>query len=239
MRLPGGQEVLGVIPARGGSKGVPRKNIRPLCGVPLIAYTIRAAQACPRLSDVVVSTDDQEIQKIAVEQGASAPFLRPPELATDRALSIATVQHAVREMESRRGRSYDYVAMLQPTTPLRTADDLTEALTRLIESGADGIISIIDVDNWHPMKMKRLLGDRLVDYEKPPVENPPRQILPTVYMVNGAIYATKRDVLMNRGTFQGDYCLGYVMPSERSVNIDSQLDFLMAEHLLKMRTSSL
>lgn len=227
--------VLGVIPARGGSKGMPRKNIRPLCGVPLIVYTIRAAKACSLLTEVVVSTDDPEIQKIALEHGAAAPFLRPAELATDTALSIPTVQHAVREMESRWDKPYDYVAMLQPTTPLRTADDLTEALTRLIESDADGIISVINVDNWHPMKMKRFAGERLVDYEKPPVENPPRQILPPVYMVNGAIYATKRGVLMKRSTFQGDRCLGHVMPPERSVNIDGQLDFVAAEYLLSHR----
>lgn len=233
MTREGQPEVLGVIPARGGSKGVPRKNIRLLCGLPLIAYTIRAAKACPMITEVVVSTDDPEIQKIAVEHGAAAPFLRPAELATDLALSIPTVQHAVREMEAGRGRPYDYVAMLQPTTPLRTADDLTEALTRLIASSADGIISVVDVDNWHPMKMKKFVDERLVDYEKPPVENPPRQTLPPVYMVNGAVYATKRDVLMMRSTFQGDFCLGHVMPSCRSVNIDGPLDFAMAEYLLQ------
>ena len=226
-------QVIGVIPARGGSKGVPRKNIRPLAGIPLIAYTIRAALDCSLITDVVVSTDDPEIQSIALEYGAQAPFLRPAELATDTALAIPTLQHAVREMEGRRDRPYDYVAMLQPTTPLRTAEDLTNALSRLIESNADGIISVISVDNWHPMKMKRFIGDRMVDYEKPPVENPPRQSLPPVFMVNGALYATKREVFMERGSFQGEHCLGYIMPPERSVNIDGELDFVVAEHLLK------
>lgn len=225
--------ILAVIPARGGSKGVPRKNIRPLAGLPLIAYTIRAALACPLITDVVVSTDDIEIQHIALEYGAQAPFLRPQELATDTALAIPVVQHAVAEMETRLRKVYDYVAMLQPTTPLRTSGDLTEALKRLIESEKDGIISVVDVGNLHPMKMKKFMGDRLVDYEKPPVENPPRQVMPPVYMVNGAIYATRRDVLMKRGTFQGKYCLGYVMPMERSINIDNEIDFFLAEHLAK------
>jgi CMP-N-acetylneuraminic acid synthetase len=232
---PAHHQTLGVIPARGGSKGVPRKNIRELAGVPLIAYTIRAALACRLVTDVVVSTDSPEIRQVALDHGAQAPFLRPTDLATDRALAVPTIQHAVREMESLRGAPYDFVVMLQPTTPLRTSDDLTAALSRLFESNADGIISVVDVDNWHPMKMKKFVGERLVNYEEPPVENPPRQILPPVYMVNGALYATRREVLMGRNSFQGDYCLGYVMPPERSVNIDAELDFIAAEYLLSHR----
>jgi CMP-N-acetylneuraminic acid synthetase len=210
-----------------------RKNIRLLAGEPLLAYTIRAALGCRLITDVVVSTDSAEIRDVAVRYGAQAPFLRPADLSTDTALAIPTVQHAVREMEGRRGRPYGFVAMLQPTTPLRTADDLTLALQRLIESGADGIISVVDVDNWHPMKMKRFIGEALVDYEKPPVENAPRQSLPPVFMVNGALYATRRDVLVYQNTFQGNRCLGYVMPPERSINIDCALDFVIAEHFLK------
>jgi CMP-N,N'-diacetyllegionaminic acid synthase len=225
--------ILGVIPARGGSKGVPRKNIRLLGGKPLIAYTIQEALACPLLTDVVVSTDDAEIRRIALECGAQAPFLRPEELSGDRVLAVPTIQHAVREMETRTGRNYDVVVMLQPTTPFRTAADLTEALTRLTAEGADGIISVVDVDNWHPMKMKKFVDDCLVDYEAPPVENPPRQTLPKVYMVNGALYASRRDVLMKRNSFKGERCLGHIMPPERSVNIDSEADFVLAEYYLR------
>ena len=225
--------VLGVIPARGSSKGVPRKNICLLDGQPLLAYTITAALACPLLTDAVVTTDDVEIQQIAIEHGAQAPFLRPAELATDTALAIPTVQHAVREMEARRGAPYDFVVMLQPTTPFRTTEDLTEALTRLIESDADGIISVVHVGNWHPIKMKKFVDGWLVDYEPWPVENPPRQTLPPVYMVNGAIYATRRDIFMERNTFRGERCLGYIMPEERSVNIDNEAAFVLAEYYLK------
>ena len=229
--------VLGVVPARGGSKGVPRKNIRLLAGLPLIAYTIRAARACPLISDVVVTTDDEEIRQVALEHGADAPFLRPDHLATDTANAVPTIQHAVQQMEQLHTAPYDYVVMLQPTTPLRTADDLTSALTRLIDSKADGIISIVDVDNWHPMKMKRFEGDRIVDYEKPPIENPPRQSLPPVYIVNGALYATNRDLFMQRNSFQGDRCLGYQMPLYRSVNIDTELDFMAAEYYLQQAST--
>lgn len=232
MAIEGRGEVLGVIPARGGSKGVPGKNLKPLAGKPLLAYTVEVALACSLITEVVVSTDDQEIRRVAMELGAQAPFVRPSELATDAALAVPTIQHAVREMEGRRHRPYDYVAMLQPTTPLRTVADLTEALERLLSSGADAIISVVHVGNWHPMKMKRFIDGYLVDYETPPVENPPRQVLPPVYMVNGALYATRRDVLMERGTFRGERCLGYLMPPERSVNIDSRVDFVAAAYLL-------
>lgn len=230
--------ILGVIPARGGSKGVPGKNIRPILGKPLIAYTIETGLKSKMVTDVVVTTDSEEFQKIALEYGAECPFLRPAELATDTALAVPTIQHAVGEMEARKGLKYDYIIMLQPTSPLKTAEDLDGALNKLIDEKADGIISVVDVDNNHPMKMKKFLGDdarsgQLVDYEKPPYENCPRQHLPPVYIVNGAFYATKRDVFMNDNTFQGEHCIGYIMSPERSVNIDTPFDFLLAEHTLK------
>lgn len=230
--------ILGVIPARGGSKGVPGKNIRPILGKPLIAYTIETALKSEMVTDVVVTTDSEEIQKIALEFGALCPFLRPDELATDTALAVPTIQHAVGEMEARKDVKYDYIIMLQPTSPLKTAEDLDGALNKLMNEKADGIISVVDVDNNHPMKMKKFLGDdarsgQLVDYEKPPYENCPRQHLPPVYIVNGAFYATKRDVFMNDNTFQGEHCIGYIMSPERSVNIDTPFDFLLAEHTLK------
>lgn len=225
--------ILAVIPARGGSKGVPGKNLRPLGGRPLVVHTIASALACPLLTDVVVSTDDEAIRQLALAHGAAAPFLRPAELATDTALAIPTIQHAVGEMEALRAAPYDYVVMLQPTAPLRSASDITEALGRLMASEAEGVISVVPVGNWHPMKMKRFVDGLLVDYEHPPVENPPRQLLPPVYIVNGAIYASRRDVLMLRGTFRGERCLGYVMPVERSINIDTEADLHVAEYYLR------
>lgn len=226
--------VLAVIPARGGSKGVPRKNIRPLAGKPLLAYTIETAKRSGVFTDIVVSTDDAEIQRVAIEHGAQAPFLRPPELATDGALAIPTLQHAVREMETRTGERYDVIAMLQPTTPLRSPEDLSTPIRDLLQrAAADGVISVVDVDNWHPIKMKKFADDWLTDYEPWPVENPPRQSLPKAFMVNGSLYASRRMTLMEKNSFKGLHCLGYVMPFERSVNIDTEADFTVAEHFLK------
>ena len=228
--------ILGVIPARGGSQGVPRKNIRDLCGAPLLAWTVESSLSSNLMTDVCLSTDENEIRAIGLRYGAHAPFLRPAELATHKALAIPTIQHAVCEMERFRGYPYDVVAMLQPTSPLRTPGDIDGALSRLLDTPeASGIISVVDVDNWHPMKMKRFvtaegLSSRMIDYEKPLKENPPRQDLPPVYMVNGVIYASRRNVLMEEDSFQGEYCLGYVMPAERSVNIDTEADFLVAAY---------
>lgn len=224
--------VLAVIPARGGSKGVPGKNIRVLGGKPLIAHTIESALESRRVTRAVVSTDDEAIAAVARAQGADVPFMRPTELATDTALAIPVIQHALQATEILDGTTYDAVVMLQPTTPFRTAADLDAALELLETSGADSVISVIDVEGHHPARMKYLDGDRLID---PPfceaVENQPRQELRPMFLRNGAIYASRRDVLL-AGSFKGRDCRGYVMPHSRSVNIDTLGDFLQAERVL-------
>ncbi len=228
--------VLGVIPARGGSKGVPRKNIAPLLGKPLIAYTIQAALESTLLTDVVVSTDDEEIAQVSQDFGAQVPFMRPAELATDRAQAVPTIQHAVREMERIRGCRYDAVVMLQPTTPLRTSEDIDQCLRKLFATDADSVISVVEVGGYHPVRMKRIVDDRLVDYAEEEVENRPRQELPPVYLRAGSVYATRRDVLMEQGTFKGRVSRPFVVPAERHVNVDSPMDLKVAEwKLLELR----
>ena len=232
--------VLGVIPARGGSKGMPGKNIKILNNKPLIAYSIIEALKSKLITDLIVSTDSKKIQNISIKYGAQCPFIRPKKLATDTALAIPTIQHAVRFMENINKLNYDYIIMLQPTSPLRKYSDIDNSMNELVKSNADGIISVVDVNNNHPMKMKRFLGSdgksgKMVDYEKPPVENCPRQKLPPVFIVNGAIYATKRDVLINENSFQGQNCLGYIMDQNESVNIDTEYEFIIAEKIIEER----
>jgi len=224
--------VIGVIPARGGSKGIPRKNLRPLNGVPLIAWTIRTALNSKSLTTVCVTSDDSEIIDAAKKYGIRDIVLRPEALATDTALAIPTVKHAVSVMEDVIGSPYDLVVMLQPTCPLRTPEDLDRSIQLLQKHPeSDSVISVVDVGNNHPMKMK-VFSDRhrIVDYQTPPTENPPRQILPDVHIVNGAIYATRRPVLMDQDSFAGTYTIGMLMPDSRSVNIDKEHDFVLAEH---------
>lgn len=222
--------VLGVIPARGGSKGVPHKNIRPLGGVPLIGHTITAARAS-RLARTVLSTDDAAIAEVARAHGIDV-IDRPAELATDSAKSLPVMQHALTTAEAEDRVVYDAVMMLQPTTPWRTTSDIDEAIARLEATGADSVISVVDVEGHHPARMKYLEGDRLVD---PPFceayENQPRQELRPMYIRNGAIYLTRRAVLLG-GSFKGKDCRAQVMPVERSINIDTLLDFRYAEWLL-------
>lgn len=231
--------VLGVIPARGGSKGIPRKNLAPLLGKPLLAYTIEAAKSSGRLTDVVVSTEDHEIAAVAARWGAQVPFMRPADLATDSALSLPVMQHAVLEMEKRAAQSYDAAVMLQPTTPMRSAEDIDAGIKLLLDTNADSVISVVDVGGHHPFRMKRIVGENtLINYVDQGFEDMrPRQQLPAVYIRSGALYITRRAVLMERQTFVGSDCRAYVMPAERAVNIDTRLDLLLAEHLFRERTS--
>ena len=226
-------KILAVIPARGGSKGVKNKNIFNLGGYPLIYYSIKSAIESKFISRHVVSTDNLKIKDISEKYNGNVPFLRPDELATDAALAIPTIQHAVRFCEEKYEEIYDYIIMLQPTAPLRKASDIDDALEILINNkNADSIISVVDVDNYHPAKMKLIINDKLHDFQDTGIENPPRQSLPAVYIVNGAIYATKRDVFMNKNTFKGNICLPYVMSQDSSVNIDNIQDFIVAEYIL-------
>lgn len=224
--------VLGVIPARGGSKGILKKNLHPLLGIPLIKYTFDAARMSTKLSDFIVTTDCPEILKFSERNKVSTPFIRPTELASDTALAVPTIQHAVASYEKIKGVKVDIVVMLQPTAPLRSSQDIDRGIDNLINNDVDSVMSVVDVGNTHPYKMKIIRNDFLQDYAETGLENPPRQSLPPIYIVNGALYITKRDVLMNRNSFKGETCLPYIMPSDRSVNIDTVVDFVVAEYYL-------
>jgi CMP-N-acetylneuraminic acid synthetase len=226
--------ILGVIPARGGSKSVPRKNITLLLGRPLIAYTIAAAQNSNRLSHFLVSSDDTEIIRIAKQFCAPVPFIRPSDLATDQAPTLPVVQHAIHEMEAQEGIRFDYVVLLQPTTPMRKAKDIDAAVDKLAETGADSVVSVCDVDAYHPARMRKIVDDQLVELPiREPKEMARRQDLPPVYIRNGAVYAVRRDVVMEQNSMIGQVSRPYLMPVKQSVNIDSPLDLLMAQHLMK------
>ena len=228
-------KILAVIPARGGSKGIPDKNINLLRNKPLIYYTICEALKSRMLTDFIVSTDSKKIKEVSEHYGAKVPFLRPDNLSHDNALAIPTIQHAVKYYEKIVGFEYDIILMLQPTAPLRTAKDIDVSLKKLIDSDADSVISVVDVDNYHPYKMKKIKGENLHDYVNSNLENPPRQELPKLYIVNGAIYATRRNIFILENTFKGKKCIPYIMPQSRSINIDRLTDFLVADYYLKRR----
>jgi CMP-N-acetylneuraminic acid synthetase len=231
--------ILGVIPARGGSKSVPRKNIALVHGKPLLAYTIQAAQGSQRITHFVVSSEDPEIIAVAKRYGAPVPFERPAELAADESPTLPVVQHALREMEMLEGIAFDYIVLLQPTTPLRLPEDIDAAVDKLIGTGADSVISVCDVGAYHPARMRQIVDDRLVELPiREPKEMLRRQDLPPVYIRNGAVYAVKREVVIEHNSMVGQVSRPYIMPDERSINVDSELDLLLAEILLSPQHQS-
>lgn len=229
-------QILSMIPARGSSKSVPRKNIRSLAGKPLIVWTIETALACPNLDRVIVSTDDEEIAQIASDHGAEVPFLRPAELAQDDTPDLPVYQHALSWLAEHEGYCPDVIVWLRPTVPLRAVEDVECAIEMLIRTGADCVRSICLTEH-HPYWMKRLDGDRLVPFVDEIDESKyyRRQLLPPVYRLNGAVDVTWCKAVMGKGLLYGGDVRGYVMPVERSIDLDSELDFALAELLLRTR----
>jgi CMP-N-acetylneuraminic acid synthetase len=228
--------VVGIVTARGGSKGIPRKNILPVLGKPLLAYTAEAALAAKRLTRTVLSTEDEEIARVGREHGLEVPFLRPPDLARDETPTIPVLQDVVRKLEEA-GEHYDAILTLQPTNPLRRPEDIDGAIALLEETGADSVISFVDVGEKHPARMKFLTAEgRVVDPPfAEPFEGQRRQDLPKLYLREGSIYLTRRSVLMEHHSLQGHDCRAWIVPIERACNIDTPFDVFMVEQILRYR----
>lgn len=228
-----GRKILAVITARGGSKGVPRKNIKKLGGKPLIAYTIEAAKQSGLITRLIVSTDDEKIAEVARKFGADIPFMRPSELSTDVAGHIGVMRHATEFIERIDGVIFDYIVILQPTSPFRTAEDIDATVELLIRTGADSAVSMVEMEKDHPIKAKRMIGDRVTPYCVPEPEGVRRQDIPVAYKRSGAVYSLRRDLLIKRGSLFGDSIVGYVVPKERSIDIDTEFDWEYAKFLEK------
>lgn len=233
-----GKKILALIPARGGSKGLPRKNIRPLLGKPLIAWSIEHGLSSKYLDSVVVSTDDEEIASIAKKHGAQAPFLRPKELATDEATSIDVIAHAVDSLRVA-GDAFDYLVLLEPTSPLREAPDIDACIERLVDAAAAlAIVSVAKLEGAHPEF--NVLIDKTTGYIRKVNGGADfrilrRQELPDAYFLEGTIYMSDIGALLSRRTFYHEMTLAYVVPRWKSVEIDELTDFICAEALLKAR----
>ncbi|MGE3549978.1 MAG: 2-C-methyl-D-erythritol 4-phosphate cytidylyltransferase [Geobacter sp.] len=222
-----GKTVLAIIPARGGSKGVPRKNIRELAGKPLIAWSIEAAKKSQYIDRIVISTDDQEIAEVATQWGGEVPFFRPAELAQDNTPGIAPVLHMLDNLKP----SYDLVVLLQPTSPLRTVEDIDGVIALLDSNNAKSCVSVV-TPNKSPYWMYTIEKDGNVhpvlegDYSR-------RQDLPSVYALNGAVYAADVAWLHDKKTFLDKQTLAYIMTKERSIDIDYELDFKFVELVMQ------
>jgi len=219
---------LAIIPARGGSKGLPGKNIAMLGGKPLIQHTIEAALKSHCIKDIVVSTDSMDIAEVSRRAGASVPFMRPAELATDEAKSIDVLIHAVQYYEEQQSREVDYIMLLQPTSPLRSTDDINQAFDLFVKQQADSLQSVT-VSHSHPYLLRTLVDGQLAPYLQEEAPHLRRQDLHEVYVLNGAIYIMKRDLLIEHYRTVGDRNCGYVMSKENSIDIDDELDLKFAQ----------
>lgn len=225
------QRILALIPARGGSKGLPGKNIRDLHGKPLIAWSIEAAKQSNYIDRIIVSTDSMDIATIATKYGAEVPFMRPAELATDNSSGMDVCLHAL-QWFSDKNDNYDLLLILQPTSPLRTISDIDAAIETIGEKQAKAVVSVCETDH-HPWWSNELPQDgNMEGFLRPEVLNKNRQELPTYYRLNGAIYLIDTKVLKKTRSFYGPETFAYVMPTERSIDIDTLLDFLVAEAYL-------
>ncbi|MDP2387722.1 MAG: acylneuraminate cytidylyltransferase family protein [Bacteroidota bacterium] len=231
-------EVLFVIPARGGSKGLPGKNIKPIAGKPLIAWSVESAlQAAKKIgnSDVIVSTDTKEIAELAKKYGAEAPFLRPDELANDTAASIDVMLHALDFMEHQ-GKQYKYIAMIEPTSPQRDAHDLQRAYEQLKnDETAESIVGVSQTESCHPLFLTKLNKGFLEPYENKTYRVYRRQEIDAVYFFEGSMYISKVESLKKRRSFYHEKTLGCIMPKWKSFEIDDLTDFIVIEQLLKAR----
>ncbi len=228
-----GEKVLAIIPARGGSKRLPGKNILPLKGKPLIAWSIEAALNSIFIDKVVVSTDDIEIAEISQKYGAAVPFTRPENLSNDTASSIDVVIHTI-DMLALSDEVYDIVVLLQPTSPLRTTEHINQAFNKYVEQDANGVVSVCEAEH-SPIWCNTLPADNsLKSFLPEKYKNVRSQDLPTYFRLNGAVYIASISALKKSNSFiQGDKIFAYEMSTKASVDIDSEIDFKLAEFLAK------
>lgn len=226
-------KTLAVIPARGGSKGVHRKNVRLVAGQPLISYAIQAAAESALLTAFVVTTDSEDIAHVAREYNAFT-LLRPPELAQDATPMLPVVIHALEQVEKVSGQHFDAVLLLQPTSPIRTGQNIDEVIAMLrADAAVEGVVSVCPMDDTHPARMYNLEDE----WMKPlwaEWETMQRQKLPVVYYRNGAIYAVRRPVLYEQKTLMPACKKAYVMPREWLANIDDERDLVIADALVRI-----
>ncbi len=229
------QNVVGLITARGGSKGVPNKHLREVGGVPLVQWTVEAATGARHLDRVIVSTDCEDIARVCRDAGAEIPFMRPDELARDDSTHDSVVLHALSWLEAQEGDVPEYVCILQPTSPLRWASDIDAAIELADARDADAVLAVCAASS-HPHLVKHMARDgRLSLYMKSESSRSRRQELPQLFESNGSVYVLKSKRVMAAGSLHLENTYGYVMPEERSLDVDTLWDFYLADRVLSDR----
>ena len=231
-------QILAIIPARGGSKKIPKKNIKLLAGKPLIAYTIEEALKSKHITRISVSTDDENIAKIARDFGAEAPFLRPSELAKDHVTDLPVFQHCLNWLRENENYIPDIIVHLRPTAPLRKIHHIDSGIELLLKSPeADSVRSVTSVGQ-HPLKMWKIENNKLIPFISEKSSgikesyNMPRQKLPKAYIQNGSVDVLWTNTILEKNSMSGDIIVPLVMEELESVNIDSEIDFLLAELIM-------
>jgi CMP-N,N'-diacetyllegionaminic acid synthase len=226
------KRIIGIITARGGSKGIPGKNIKDLAGKPLIAYSIEAVKKSSLLTRVILSTDSDDIIEVAKQYGADIPFKRPAELAEDKSTSMSVAQHALRWLKENDKENYDYLMILQPTSPLRLGSDIDESIRIAVENDADSVMSMVELEDFSVKKIKVIKDGLILPWqEEEGSESSRRQDIGRVYKRNCAIYLTKTEYI-EKGDLFGEKSYAYIMPENRSVDINRLVDFELAEFWL-------
>ena len=230
----GNKTVLGLIPARGGSKGLPGKNIRPICGKPLIAWSIEKANLSKYLDMVLVTTDCQHIAGVAREYGAYVPFLRPSQFATDQSSTYDAIRHAIEYLQLKEAKKFDFIALIEPTSPLREDDDIDLMMEHLYMMSADfdSIISIGEVDE-HPSIVRRVEGTKLYPFSSELLQNNRRQDNEPAYFPYGVAYIAKTDVLLAKNTFYTQRCTYFKIKRYQRYEIDDIYNFLCVERIMQ------
>lgn len=222
---------LGIIPARSGSKGIKDKNIIIINNKPLIYYTIKKAKESHLLSDLVVSTDSHKIANICKKYNIEVPFLRPKKFSTDNSNIIYTLKYTLKKMEKLKNKKYDYVVLLQPTSPKRAIKEIDKSILKVIKNKSDSLISLCKLSHPHPLKLKKIIKNKVYSFKKY-IDNPPRQSLEQLYMPSGNIYITRRDLLF-KNKITGPNATFNLVDKKNYVNIDNNDDLILAKTKLK------
>lgn len=226
-------KILAIIPARAGSKGVKNKNIIDLCGKPLIQYTIDEVKKVSGIDRILVSTESAKIKEVADKFGEFVPFLRPQEFAEDKSRTIDVIKHAVQKLKKDYNESYDYICLLQPTSPLRIAEDIENCIQIITTQKEGSVVSLVKIDEPHPHKMKVIKYNQIQPLLSNTDSSVPRQELPPVYELNGAVYLCETKALLRDENFFSKPSTPYIMPEDRSVNINNHFDLFLAKYLIE------
>ena len=228
------KNILCIILARKGSKGIKNKNIRDLNGHPLIAYTIYEAIKSKVFDKIVVSTDSNKIRKIAIKYGASAPFLRPANLSHSKAKAVDCDLHALKFAEKEYKKNFDYIVELMCTNPFKTSLDIKKVVSRQIKTNADSVIAVHKLEDHHPIRIKKIKNGLIKDFCLKEISETRRQDLrPFAYIRSGSIYSMRRDMLLKGIRYGTKKSFAYIIPNQRVVNIDEEMDLNFAQYFMK------